>query len=170
MSGQPRKRAAYEPGGALLEPTRYNPGMRRPVTTVTGAALVLLRAALGAIALSGGWTGWDGTLQNINALLTALGAAVGDTSHAGFVAGTIVLLAAQAVLAVLILAGWNWPRVLVMIFAVIDISSAFAVWIARGAGLGLEGSLYTLALDILILLALSSRSAAAYARRNERRA
>lgn len=55
-----------------------------------------------------------------------------------------------------------------MIIATIDIGSAFAAWIARGGSLGLAGTLSALALDVLILLALSSQSAAAYARRNER--
>ena len=38
-----------------------------------------------------------------------------------------------------------------------------------GEEITLEGTFVSLSLDILVLLALSSRSAAAYARRNERR-
>ena len=42
-------------------------------------------------------------------------------------------------------------------------------WWAQGQEITINGALLSLSLDILVLLALSSRSAAAYARRNERR-
>lgn len=87
------------------------------------------------------------------------------TAVAAAIAAVVVL---QMALAILIYVGQNLARVLVMIIATIDIGSAFAAWIARGGSLGLAGTLSALALDVLILLALSSQSAAAYARRNER--
>ncbi len=72
-------------------------------------------------------------------------------------------------LAILIYRGHNWPRVIVMLIAVFSICSAFTAWWALGEEIRLEGTFVSLSLDILLLLALSSRSAAAYARRNERR-
>jgi hypothetical protein len=56
-----------------------------------------------------------------------------------------------------------------MLIAVLSISSAFTAWWALDQEIKLEGTFVSLSLDILILLALSSRRAAAYARRNERR-
>ena len=56
----------------------------------------------------------------------------------------------------------------VMLFAVGSISFSFVAWRILGERIELEGTFVSLALDILILLALSSRSAASYARRNER--
>ena len=101
--------------------------MKRPPTTVTGAAPVFLRVAVG------------------------------------------VVLLVEAVLALLILRGLNWPRVLVMCFSVVSISSFFTAWWIDDLEITLTTSLLPTALDTLILLALSSRSAAANARRNERR-
>jgi len=80
-----------------------------------------------------------------------------------------VVLLVELVLAVLILRGSNWPRVVVMVFAVMSISSSFVAWWVDDLEITLTTSLLSTALDTLILLALSSRSAAAYARRNERR-
>ena len=77
-------------------------------------------------------------------------------------------LALDAVFAVLILRGHNWPRILVMLISTISIASAFIAWWAVGDEITLDGTFPSLSLDILVLLALSSRSAAAYARRNER--
>ena len=72
-------------------------------------------------------------------------------------------------MAFFILIGHNWARVMIMTFSSISITGSFIQWWAGGLELKITGSLLTLGLDILILLALSSRSAAAYARRNERR-
>ncbi len=79
-----------------------------------------------------------------------------------------VFLAIDAVLAILIYRGRNWPRVIVMLISVISIISSFVAWWAVGEEITLAGTFLSLSLDILVLLALSSRSAAAYARRNER--
>ncbi|WP_447348634.1 hypothetical protein, partial [Salmonella enterica] len=59
------------------------------------------------------------------------------------------------VLALFIYLGRNWARVLVLIVSTISIVSAFVSWWAQGQQLTLDGSLTTLALDILVLLALS---------------
>lgn len=164
----PRKRAAYEPAAGLLARTRYNPGMRRPATTTTGAALVLLRALVGAFALVMAWTGKDAALQRAGVIPTTVLPDVGDSARAAAAIAIAAIVLIQIVLSVLIFFGHNLARVIVMIIATIDIGAAFASWLARGGSLGLAGTIYALALDVLILLALSSQSAAAYARRNER--
>ena len=71
--------------------------------------------------------------------------------------------------AIFIFFGHNWARVLIMIVAVVSISTTFVAWAADEQAITLEGTFFSLGLDVLLLLALSSRSAAAYARRNERR-
>jgi hypothetical protein len=57
-----------------------------------------------------------------------------------------------------------------MLIAVLSISTSFTAWWAQGQEIEIAGTFVSLSIDILLLLALSSRSAAAYARRNERRA
>ena len=74
----------------------------------------------------------------------------------------------DAILAILILRGHNWARVVIMTFSALSISASFIQWWAEGQEITITTTLLQLGLDILILLALSSRSAAAYARRNER--
>ena len=165
----PEKRPAYEPAEKLLTPPRYDPTMKRPVTTVAGALLVLLRVTAGVlqvIELATMWARSPGaaklTIGGVNA-----SPELQQAGLAGVIAITGVLLLLDAGLAVLIYFGYNRPRVIVMVFAVFSISASFAGWWAAGLDITLRTSLVSVALDILILLALSSRSAAAYARRRK---
>ena len=77
--------------------------------------------------------------------------------------------AIQLACVLLLYRGSNLARVAVMTVATLSISAAFASWWVRDQEITLFSTLPALALDILVLLALSSRSAAAYARRNEKR-
>lgn len=164
------KRPAYEPPSRLLSPTGYNPQMRRPVTTVAGATLVLLRALAGVLWLVALVIQSPALARDAGLFLN------GANLDRGFVGTGLVLvvvtggivLAGEALLAFLIFRGLNWPRVVVMLFSVASISTAFVAWWAQGLKIDIQTTLLTLSLDILVLLALSSRSAAAYARRNER--
>lgn len=165
----PTKRAAYEAPDTLLAPTPYDPQMRRPVTTITGAALLLLSSVLGILSVVGVLREWNLGLLTLGATLDdALDSAAGG-DRTLLVTITVVLFVVDALFGVLVFAGLNWARVFVMVFSVVNTSSAFVIWLTRGAELQSQRSLYSLALDILILLALSSRSAAAYARRREQR-
>ncbi|WP_312677807.1 hypothetical protein [Microbacterium sp.] len=56
-----------------------------------------------------------------------------------------------------------------MVFSTLSIVSSFVAWWAQGQEITLQSTFLSLSLDILILLALSSQSAAAYARRGEKR-
>jgi len=165
------KRPAYEPAARLLERTHYDPHMHRPVATMAGSALVLLRVVAGVfhlIALALQWpelvdasdTVVDG--ESLGPAATSLGLVL------VFVIG-IVALAVEALLALLIYRGLNWPRVVVMGFAVVSISISFGAWWVQDQEITINTTFVTLALDILVLLALSSRDAAAYARRSEGR-
>ena len=167
----PEKRPAFEPAAGLLKPTGYDPRMPRPAATVAGAALVLLRTLGGVIVLAGIAAGWDGLLAAVDSAVEVLTPGP-DDRRTGLVlvvaVGSAVLLF-EAMLAVLIFKGYNWPRGLVMLVATFDISTTFFAWSARGQDISVQNALFSVALDILVLLALSSRSAAAYARRNEQR-
>lgn len=169
----PRKRAAFEP---LAPPVVRDPRMRRPAATVAGGVLVLLRAISGAVwgaSVAFGLPPWlrsvsgfangDNTIptdQTIDDLGIGIEAFIG-------VMATICLV--QVVFGILLLWGSNAARVIVMIVSTISIAAAFVSWWETGVEITVATSLVTLALDILVLLALSSRDAAAFARRNEKR-
>jgi hypothetical protein len=166
---EPAKRAAYEPASRLAQPTAYDPDMKRPVSIVAGAVLVLLRVVSGAfvlVTLLLGRTPAEALDQLVDTDLTQQEALYGLTAYAVIVGVGLVV---QFVLGILILRGVNFVRVLVMVFSVISIVTAFAGWWWEGQEIRLTGTLLSLSLDILILLALSSRSAAAYTRRKEPR-
>ncbi|GAA3026105.1 hypothetical protein [Microbacterium dextranolyticum] len=167
----PAQRPGYEPVERLLRPTPYDPGMRRPATTVAGAALVLLGALVGLatiVDLLVHWREYAGTIE-IELDGVTLDPEMIDASLWIVVAGVALSAAVQLVCSLLILRGHNIARVLVMTVSAISISAAFASWWARDQEITLRTTLPSLAVDILVLLALSSRSAAAYARRNQKR-
>ncbi|GAA3199387.1 hypothetical protein [Microbacterium terregens] len=167
----PEKRPAFEPAEQLLKPTGYDPGMRRPTATIAGFVLVLFRVIAGILVLVALIAGWDGIADQLD-IWDGGGALTPEIQQltlwivVGFGAA---VLAVDALLAYLIYRGLNWPRVLVMLISALSISTAFTAWWAQGQEVTIQGTFVSLSLDILILLALSSRSAAAYARRNERR-
>jgi len=151
--------------------------MRRPAATVAGGVLVLLRAVSGAVwgaAVVFGLPPWLRSISSFangdNTIPTedtiddlGLGADL-------FIGVLVVVFLVQVVFGILLLRGSNAARVIVMIVSTISISAAFVGWWEVGDEITVGTTLVTLALDILVLLALSSRDAAAYARRNEKRA
>ena len=154
----------------LLRPTPYDPDMRRPATTVAGACLVLLGAVVSVLSMVDIATNWHTYLKSI---VLEIGGAVPtpDVVNASLavILGVIgVTAVVELVCGLLILRGSNAARVLVMIVSAISISAAFVSWWARDQEITLQTTLLSLAVDILVLLALSSRSAAAYARRREK--
>lgn len=175
-AAQPRKRAAFEPAAGLARPLAHDPDMRRPISTVAGAVLVLLRAAAGAVWILAFALRWGEWVQTLTISLSGDASDAVDLSDVDSTAVLVVVFAMvglgvliEAVLGLLILRGSNWPRVLVMVISVISLSSAFVGWWVQGQEIRIGTTFVTVALDIFILLALSSRSAAAYARRRERR-
>jgi hypothetical protein len=168
VSGGPerRKRPAFEPldrlGASGAAPVR-----RRPAATTAGAVLVLLGAAADAVVVATLGASWPALIAE------AVGTASADEdarrlAEAGVAAVLVVgalIAAVQVALAILILRGRNWPRVLVMTISTLSISVTFAGWLLGESEIRISGTLLALAFDILILLALSSRDAAAYAHR-----
>ena len=167
----PQKRPAFEPAERLLTPTGYNPDMPRPASTVAGVVLVLLRVLAGVVVLVALAAGWDSIAVEIESDVEGFSSASEASQFALWLVISIgaAFLAVDALLAILIYRGRNWPRVLVMLFSVMSISTSFTAWWVAGEEIKIEGTFLSLSLDILVLLALSSRSAAAYARRKERR-
>jgi hypothetical protein len=166
---EPAKRPAYEPAARLLQPTRYNPGMRRPISTMAGSALVALRVVAGVIWIVGILHGRHIPLVD---MFIPDGATAIEAAYAPVVSIVVGMsLALYTVLAVFIFLGRNWARVTVMFLSLFSITGAFVGWWADGQQITLTSgtSVVAVSLDILILLALSSRTAAAYARRNEKR-
>lgn len=167
---QPAQRAAYEPVVRLLRPTPYDPDMKRPGATVAGALLVLVGAVVGIASIIDMIVHWRSYAGSID--LDAEGVelppeTIGLTLAAAIVAiGVAVVI--ELVCAALIYRGGNVARLVVMSVAAVSICTAFAGWWARDQEITFRTTLPSLAVDILVLLALSSRSAAAYARRREK--
>lgn len=164
------KRPAYEPASRLFRPDAHDPGMKRPVSIIAGAGLVMLSVLAGAA-----WTiqlvmRWPSVVRQLDLVLDDV--SIGpEAIHATLwfvVAGAAVVLVIEIVLAVLIFFGVNWARIVVMIYCAAAITFEFIAWWAQGQDIYLETTLITLAVNILVLLALSGRSSAAYTRRNQR--
>jgi hypothetical protein len=167
----PRKRPAFESPARLARPLPRDPAMKRPLSTVAGAALVLLRVAAGVVWLLSLSVHWPMLVREVDADIDGV-ALNPDQLGVGFAIVAVVVgmfLLGDAVLAVLILRGRNTPRVIVMLFSTLSIGSAFVAWWVQGQEIRIHTTFVTLSLDILVLLALSSRSSAAYARRHEAR-
>jgi hypothetical protein len=170
MTAAPDKRPAFESAGRLLRPTGYDPDMKRPPSTTAGVVLVLLRVIAGVLYIASVALDWRNAVSGVDPTLddTSVTTPVKEAALVALLIFIGVVLVLDAVLAFFILAGRNWARVTVMTFSAISITTSFLQWWDEGADISLTTSLVTLGLDILVLLALSSRSAAAYARRNER--
>ncbi len=171
MTREPAKRPAFEPVAGLLTPTGFDPAMRRPITIVAGVALVLLRVLAGIYLIVDVGMRWTELVKDAIVETDGVTWSPEALRDSFFVfAGVVgVALVVDALMAFLVYRGVNWARVLVMSVSVVSISSSFVAWWVQGQAIHLDGTFLTLALDILILLALSSRSAAAYARRTESR-
>jgi len=163
-----RKVAAFDAGMLLREPA-HDPAMRRPITTTVGAALVLLSVLAGLVWLVEVVLLWRQPGSDVDVVIEGVSTSERDLALIVLIAIVGAALLVELVLAVFIFLGFNWARVAVLTFSAISICSAFAAWWAQGKSLTIDSTLWSVALDILVLLALSSRRAATYARRNERR-
>ncbi|MET0779951.1 MAG: hypothetical protein ABWY26_10945 [Microbacterium sp.] len=170
MTDAPHKRPAFEPAAELLKPVAFDPDMKRPVSTVAGAVLVLLRVLAGVLWIASVLLEWPTWVREIDVTFddVAKTPQLVEFSLAFIVVVVGAFLLIDLILAFFILSGHNWARVIVMTFSALAITTSFVQWWAEGQEITITNTLLGLGLDILILLALSSRSAAAYARRNER--
>ncbi|GAA5196203.1 hypothetical protein [Microbacterium jejuense] len=173
-AGEPLKRPAYEPAARLLRPVHHDPDMPRPASTIAGGVLVLLRAVAGLLVGGAIAALWRDILADPDMQLALEGVDAADAdmrqTALWIVVGIVLASVALDVLfAVFVLRGSNLARVAVMVLSVMSISTTFVAWWVQGQEIRVDETFVPLALDILVLLALSSRSAAAYARRNETR-
>ncbi len=161
MGERPRKRAAIEPAATLFDrEAEPAPQDRRPVSVSGGAALVVARALGTALWSVGLLRQWGSIRADLDLEPDESGVALGVLL--GFQGFWMLLLLA---LAWLIWRGGNGARILVMIGATASITASAIAYFAAGEEITVRTTLLTLALDILILLALSSRDARAWTRR-----
>jgi hypothetical protein len=161
------KRPAFEPPSELIAPVVPPPEMRRPTATAFGALLVVCRVVAGVVWLTVLAVQWNDIVRD------ELHIEIEDASEseaAGVVLAVIlafgaVILLIDLMLAVLVYRGNNAARLAVMIFATFSIIAAAIDYFGEGTEITIRTTLVTLALDILVLLALSSRAARAYAQR-----
>lgn len=174
-------RAIVVPPGSQLEPITAAPAteltarkgaprataLRRPATTHVGALMLVarglayaLQAALlitGVSAL-GDFTPLDGDTATVD------GVALDD--EATTVVAVALLLAAMLlwlVLGGLVLHGSGTARLLALTSSVLSTLTAFSSVLEGGAPISLQTNLVSVAFDVLVLLALSSRSSRDYA-------
>lgn len=162
------KRPAFESPAVLAAPATPPPSMRRPAATAFGAGLVVARVIAGIVWLIALGLQWDTVVREQTDVVIRPGtadAAAADVVLVILLVGGGIVLAVELVLAVFIWFGGNRSRITVMLFATISIATAWIDSITGSTEITLRTTFITLALDILVLLALSSRNARAYARR-----
>ena len=164
------KRPAFEPPAALIRPQPVPPTMHRPVATAFGAVLVVCRVLAGVVWLVSLAVSWDRLVtEELDISIDSVSKEeASNIILAVILIGGAIVLAVELVLAVLVYLGSNWARITVMIFATLSVSLAAIDYFTGEEEISLRTTLFTLALDILVLLALSSRNARAYARRARR--
>ena len=149
---------------AELEPPPER--VRRPAATTFGTVLVVLRVIAGVVWLVSLALQWDEVLEReLDLVLEGRPeAAAADLGLTVVLAVGSILLALQLVLAVLIWFGSNGARITVMLFSTATITAAALDSITGDVEVTIQTTFLTVALDILILLALSSREARSFAR------
>lgn len=136
-----------------------------------GAVLMLLRVLSGAVSIFVVLRDVPGFLRDV--ILDGEALSDDDAAFAGELVrygtlGYAIWLTFYLVLAWLVWRGVNWARIASMMLATVSILVPFIDWWRSGLDISLRTTLLSLSLDILILLALSSRAARAYARRGEK--
>jgi hypothetical protein len=156
------KRAAFEPPARLAEREPRPERVRRPAATTFGTVLVVLRVIAGVVWLMSLALQWDEVVEH------ELDFAIeGHPEAAASDAGLNLVLVVGSIqlgLAVLIWFGSNGARITVMLFSTANITIAALDSITGDVEVTIQTTFLTVALDILILLALSSREARSFAR------
>lgn len=157
---EPRKRSSVEsPAPLLAHETAVSPQARRPGTTALGAGLTFARALVGAFWLGAYALVWREMGAEMDLDVDESRIALWLVLFFGGI-GVLVLL----VLAWMIWRGSNFARVVTMAGLTFSIITAAIGYFRAGQEITINTSLLTVALDILVLLALSSREARAWAR------
>ena len=143
----------------------------RPSATVVGALLIAARAFAGALVIVSVIVDWQTFLHAI--VLEDLDGRALTGAQANAVLSVLLGVYGLALLLYLLLGflvwrGYNWARVVAMAGATFSIVLSFLDYVNNGQAITLRTTLASLALDILILLALSSTAARHFARRPKR--
>ena len=145
----------------------------RPSVTVVGSALIAARALSGLLVIGAVLADWETFLHAI--VLEDLDGEALSSAQASSVLWVLLglyglLLLLYMLLGFLVWRGHNWARVVAMAGATFSIVLSYLDYANNGQAITLRTTLASLALDILILLALSSTVARRYARRPRARA
>jgi hypothetical protein len=141
---------------------------KRPTPILIGSLLMLLRVFAGIGTIAGIFVMWRTYLAADDLDVSGLSPAEVDALR-DFILWILVIGAACAVLiymvlTILVFRGSNWARIATMIFAAIVIVSGAIDYFNGGAQFTLRATLIGSALDILVVLALSSQSARVWSR------
>ncbi|WP_401000183.1 LssY C-terminal domain-containing protein [Agromyces sp. GXQ0307] len=165
------KRTAFESPLRLAERRPVPERMARPSATSFGAVVVVLRALAGVVWLVSLAAQWNDVLADAGFDPTASADAAAASQGARIFALVAlgVVIAVQVLLAVRIWFGGNLSRIVVMVISTANISVAALDSFTGDVEITIRTTLVTVALDILVLLALSSRAARDFARQPRRR-
>ncbi|QIK63399.1 hypothetical protein G7068_09455 [Leucobacter viscericola] len=163
MTDRHAKRSAIEPAAELFrQEARLPNDAPRPGPIVGGTVIVLLRAVAAVLWWIGFVREWPGVISDTELAQEPATARILLIILLGFGAVWTIFL--------VLLARWVWrgsntARVLVMVWTTLSITVSAIDYFVNGEEITVRTTLLTLALDILVLLALSSRDARAWARR-----
>ncbi|MFJ6533459.1 hypothetical protein [Microbacterium sp. NPDC091662] len=146
--------------------------MKRPLATGLGAVLMSLRVIWGFVSILIYLLNWAAIREEIFTSADGTPMVPMDVADVFLIVGFSALglwYLFYAVLAGLVFSGSNWARIVAMSFASLSIIVVFLDWWNAGIPVTFRTSLASVALDILVLLALSAQSARSYARRNDPR-
>lgn len=167
----PAKRSAFEPAMRLAR-SDEQPALpaRRPAAVVVGTVLIGLRVLAGILWLVSLSVSWDRLLREDYGIGPVPGLDAEDVAAFSDLVLRVVLVAGGAVLVVQAMLAWfvwigiDWARIVMMSITSLSISAAAVEYFTGGQNITIRTTLLTLALDILVLLALSSRVSRAWSR------
>ncbi|WP_053386044.1 hypothetical protein [Leucobacter japonicus] len=167
MSELHAKRSASEAAAVLAGPQApAPPTAKRPLSLAGGALLVLLRCLGGILWIVSVVIAWPRLMRDVDLDGVSSGLVLGV-----FVAFEALWICSLALFAWALWRGSNRARMLAMCWAATSITASAINYFVSGAEITVRTTLLTLSLDILLLLALSSRDARAWTigRRDARR-
>ena len=164
MTHPSRKRSASEPVDALLghDEEAQPAALRRPTSLTLGAVFVFARALAGIMWIGGFALLWPEIRADVKVEADEESMVFWLIVGGAFV-GVLVLVG----LAVAMLRGSNVARVLVMVGLTFSTVTAAVGYFVGGEQITIRTTLLTVALDILVLLALSGRDVRAWSRQSD---
>ncbi len=150
--------------GPGLDERREARAQKRPLSTVLGVILMLVGGVVGTVIVLAIIAGWREILEEASASLSAQESQILDAFMLVLVIVAALGVAFYYLLAILVFRGSNWARVAALTYTGFLVLVS-AIDFLSGATITLGKDLFGLPLDILVMLALSSRSSRLWARR-----